>query len=359
MRYHILGTLTLSGLALVTATVAALSAGCAVATTSGPTTFTQVLADSTRDTDPAPSPDGKWIAFTSDRGGHGASQIYIMPADSGEARQLTNEPDSVRAATPTWAPDGKSLLFVSTRGKRYNVYAVPFEGGEPRQLTHAPGNHRFATYSADGEKIAFYSNRVRPGELFSFNIYVMGSSGEQETEMAKQVTNSRGGPGHPTWSPDRKWIAFVAKEYDSLGQQTMEGNILFKKYHLYKVPAGGGKEIQLTSGMIGGEALEDTWPSWSPDGKWIAIGRQIGTKRDVWIFDVKTGKSFPLTTAGNCIKPTWSYDSKSIYYSTIDDKNEDIWVARDLVLKPPAPPKKTRAGASAPSRKSASVRAHG
>src|SRR5512144_3029993 len=80
----------------------------------GATTFTQVTSDTTRETDPAPSPDGKWIAFTSDRGGHGATQIYVMPAEGGAPRQLTHEPDSVRAGTPSWAPDGKSLLFVST-----------------------------------------------------------------------------------------------------------------------------------------------------------------------------------------------------------------------------------------------------
>jgi Tol biopolymer transport system component len=299
----------------------------------GATTFTQVTSDTTRDSDPAPSPDGKWILFSSDRGGHGATQIYIMPAEGGAPRQLTDEPDSVRAGTPSWAPDGKSVLYVSTRGKRYNIYSIPFEGGKPRQLTHAPGSHRFACYSPDGSKIAFYSNRVRPGDLYGFNIYVMGSEGEKEDEWARQVTNSKGSPGHPTWSADGKWIAFVAKEYDSTRQQTMEGNILFTKYHVYKAPARGGKEIKLTKGTVDGVAFEDTWPSWSPDGKWIAFGRQVGTKRNVWILEVASGKAFPLTTAGNCLKPTWSYDSKSIYYSVANDRNEDIWVARDLTLK--------------------------
>ena len=303
------------------------------------TTFNPVVSDSTRDTDPAPSPDGKWIAFTSDRDGHGSTQVYLMPAEGGAPRQLTHEPDSVRAGTPSWSPDGKSILFVSTRGKRYNVYSIPFEGGDAKQLTHAPGSHRFGCYSLDGRQIAFYSNRVRPGELYGFNIYVMGAAGETEDNMARQVTNSMGSPGHPTWSADGKWIAFVAKEYDSTRQQTMEGNILFTKYHLYKVPSRGGKETQLTRGSVNGQAVEDTWPSWSPDGKWIAFGRQIGTKRDVWILDVASNRAFPLTTAGNCIKPTWGWDSKSIYYSsTVGDKNEDIWVARDLALKaPPAP----------------------
>lgn len=330
--------------------------GCAKATPTPatPITFTQVTSDTTRETDPAPSPDGKWLAFTSDRDGHGATQIYIMPAEGGEPRQLTHEPDSTRVGTPSWAPDGKSILFVSTRGKRYNIYSIPMEGGEPRQMTHAPGGHRFGSYSLDGRQIAFYSNRVRPGDLYGFNIYVMGASGETEDNMARQVTNSRGSPGHPTWSADARTIAFVAKEFDSTRQQTMEGNILFTKYHLYKVSSKGGKEVQLTRGSVDGQAVEDTWPSWSPDGKWIAFGRQYGTKRDVWVLEVATNKVFPLTTAGNCIKPTWSWDAKSIYYSSVaagSDRNEDIWVARDLNLK--APPSRARKARARPTVKRA------
>ena len=79
--------------------------------------------------------------------------------------------------------------------------------GDPKQITHAPGSHRFATYSPDGRQIAFYSNRVRPGDLYGFNIYVMGASGESEDNMAREVTNSRGSPGHPTWSADGRWNA--------------------------------------------------------------------------------------------------------------------------------------------------------
>jgi len=314
------------------------------------TTFTRITADSTRESDPAPSPDGKWLSFTSDRCGKGATQVYIMPIEGGGARQLTSEPESTRAMTATWAPDGKSLLFVSTRGKRYNLYSIPFEGGEAKLLSHSPGGSRFGIYSADGKKIAFYSNRIRPGDLYGYNIFVMDSGGESETEMARQVTNSTGSPGHPTWSADAKWIAYVAKDVDSLHQNTMEGNIIFAKFHVFKVAAEGGEEIRLSKGVVDGQSTEETWPSWSPDGKWIAFGRQTGTKRDVWVFDVATKQEFPITTSGNAIKPTWSYDGQSIYYSGFEGVNEDLWVAKDLTLKPPPPPKKSTT--SKPKRKS-------
>jgi len=315
------------------------------------TTFTRVTSDSTRETDPVPSPDGEWLAFTSDRCGKGATQLYVMPIRGGAARQLTSEPESTRTSTPSWAPSGTSLLFVSTRDKRYNIYSIPFDGGEAKLLTHAPGGHRFATYSSDGKKILFYSNRIRPGDLFGFNIFIMDSGGESQTELAKQITNSMGSPGHPTWSPDMKWITYVAKEYDSARQNTMEGNVMFAMYHLYKVPAAGGKEIRLTPNTVDGQPVEETWPSWSPDGKWIAFGRLIAKKRDVWILDVATNRAFPLTTAGNCIKPTWSYDGKSIYYTTVDGTNEDIWVATDLTLTPPPPEKKATSAKPKPKPK--------
>ena len=74
-------------------------------------------------------------------------------------------------------------------------------------------------------------------------------------------------------------------------------------------------------------------------------------KRDVWLMDVATGKTFALTNTGNCIKPTWAYDSRSIYYSMVVDKSEDIWVATELTLKSTIPErtrssKKSRAGSA-------------
>jgi Tol biopolymer transport system component len=336
-------------------TMALLLTGCSAAP-SRATQFRRVTSDSTRETDPAPSPDGRWLAFTSDRSG--SNQIWIMPAGGGPARQLTFEPESIavkdparpdtirtvsiRAATPTWAPDSKSLLFISSRTGRYNIYSVPLEGGASRTMASPIGNNRFAAYSPDGTKIAFYSNRLRPGEMFGFNIYVMDSAGESPEQMARQLTRSQGSPGHPTWSPDGRWIAYVAKSVDTTKTVTvgkgmeMKQNAIFARYKVWRSPAAGGKGERLSQAGADGDDYEDTWPSWSPaDPRWIAVGRRVGTKQDVWIIDTTTGRGFPLTDTGNAGKPTWTRDGKSIYYALYgSDGNEDIGLATDLTLRP-------------------------
>jgi Tol biopolymer transport system component len=341
------------------------------------TQFQSVTTDSMRESDPAPAPDGQWLAFTSNRSG--SEQIWIMPLRGGPARQLTFEPESlsipdparpdttrtihVRAYTPTWAPDSKSLLFISSRTGSYNIYSVPLEGGEPRVMASPIGNNRFAAYSPDGAKIAFYSNRLMPGALFGFNIFVMDSSGESPDHMARQLTNSQGSPGHPTWSPDGRWIAYVSKSVDTTKTMTVgqgmqvKQNAIFAHYKLWKSPAeGGGKGERVAEALPDSANFEDTWPSWSPaDPGWIALGRRVGAKQDVWLVDANTGAGYRLTNTGSAGKPTWSHDGKSIYYVEYGpEENEDIWVATRFSLPPkPEPeltaPPKAQGGDAAPS----------
>jgi TolB protein len=315
----------------------------ACARPAGATKFTQMTADTTyTETDPTPSPDGAWLAYTTERG-DGSKQVWIRPIAGGESRQLTHEPDSARATTPTWAPDGKSLLYITTRTKQYNVYRIPFDGGEAVPMSNAEGGNRFATYSPDGSKIVFSSNRLRPTELWGFNLYVMDGAGEKVGERdAKQITNHEGSPGHPVWAPDGKWVAFVAKAVDTTKTvevgpgMTAKQNAMFSVYRLFKVPVEGGEPKQLTGvNAPAKEQSEEVWPNWSPDGKWIAVQSRTGTKTDIWVYNVKTGAFFPITSFGNCAKPTWSYDGKTIWFTRYAGLKETIWTATDLVLKPP------------------------
>jgi Tol biopolymer transport system component len=310
--------------------------------------FRPVLADTAKDTDPAPSPDGKWLLFQSNRGG--PSQIWVMPIGGGAPRRLTSEPESslgtggkrfpTRVMTPTWAPDSKSILFVSTRSGPYNIYSLPIEGGKPTPLSSAPGSQRFPVYSPDGKKICFPSSRLQPNSIYGFNLYLMSEGGEIAGPPARQVTFSAGSPGHPIWSPDGKWIAYVSKDFDStrmvdIGHGMMaKQSAIFAQFHVFKIPATGGKEVRLTGSLTANG--EDTWPSWSPDGKWIAFGRNFNGAQNLWVVNVLTKKSFAITSMGNCMKPTWSADGKSLYFTRLNGRDEDIWVATDLNLDSPS-----------------------
>lgn len=312
--------------------------GCPAAATQ----FVPVMADSTVvDTDPTPSPDGKWLAYTSGR--DSLRQIWVRPIDGGEARQLSHEADSVRAMTPTWAPDSKSLLFISTRTRDYNIYSIPVEGGEARPMSDAPASNRFAVYSPDGKQIVFPSNRLKPGEIWGFDLYVMEAGGERTADRpARRLTNNQGSPGHPTWSPDGKWIGYVAKPIDTtqvvqVGPgMTMQKGPMFTAYHLYKVPAAGGAETQLTGKGAEPQPTEEIWPSWSPNGKWIAVQRRVGPTDDVWVYEMASGKFYPVTSFGDAGKPTWSPDGKSIWFvrsRQVGGKvDQDVWVAKNVSL---------------------------
>src|SRR6185295_7522329 len=268
------------------------------------TKFRPLLADpKSRDTDPAPSPDGKWLAFQSNRGG--SSQIWIMSTGGGQLRQLTAEPESAKAGaqnmatrvmTPTWAPDGKSILYISTRSGQYNIYSIPVEGGEAKALSNAPGSQRFAVYSPDGSKICFPSSRLAPTSLYGFNLYIMDAKGEIDGPPARRLTFSGSSPGHPVWSFDGKWLAYVAKDYDTTktvdvggGMQTKQ-SAMFSQFRVFKKAVAGGPETKLTG--LTKENSEDTWPSWSPNGKQIAFGRNVGGKQSLWVVDATTKKSF-------------------------------------------------------------------
>ncbi|HSR34475.1 MAG TPA: hypothetical protein VLY63_28230 [Anaerolineae bacterium] len=148
------------------------------------------LTDGTNnDTWPTWAPDGKRIAFQSDRGGD--LDIWVINVDGSGLRNLTNNPG--RDEHPAWSPDGTKIAFTSGRGANYEVWVMNADGSNPVNLTNAQGRDRYPMWSPDGTKIAF--NTKRDGDQ---EIYIMRADGSNQ----RNVTNSPHTEGLATWSPD-------------------------------------------------------------------------------------------------------------------------------------------------------------
>jgi WD40 repeat protein len=110
------------------------------------------------DDEPAWSPDGKQIAFQSDRSG--SLDVWVVPADGGQPRRLTDSPTN--DCFPAWSPDGSQVAFASDRdGGFYHVFVMNRDGDGAKQLSAGPHQDFLPAWSSDGRRILFTSTRAK------------------------------------------------------------------------------------------------------------------------------------------------------------------------------------------------------
>lgn len=304
------------------------------------------------------SPDGKNVVYVQKRVDRKTEKKYgnlwIAPTKGGKPHQFTfgDQKDFL----PRWSPDGQNIAFLSNRAdqeKAPQIHIISFLGGEARKLTDMPGEINSFSWSPDGKRLLCSVRKHDPDELerqsnqqkkklgivnrkYDRFFYKLDGYGylphEREhiwivdvrSGACKQITDDKiYDEKEPAYSPDGKWIAF-------LSNHSVEPDRDVERVDLFVMPSQGGtqKKIDAPSG-------DKVKLSFSPDGKWIAFVGQEGEHQDyknygLWVVPTNGAASAKNLTAKfdlnvspstindmgepEFISPTWSNDSKVIYF---------------------------------------------
>ena len=230
----------------------------------------RLTVNKARDLTPRFSPDGKTIAFSSDR--EGGLDVYLIPSIGGEVKRLTQH--SADDTVLGWSPDGKSVLFASQRGEDFmgKLYTVSIDGGASRNA--GPDMGTAGSYSPDGTKLAInrkaqsYWRKYYRG-AYQSDVTVM----DLAAKTFKDLTEFDGMDSWPMWSNDGR-IYFVSDR-----DANSQANIWF-------VPESGGDAVKVTDFKDG----DVRFPSISADGKTIVFERDFGISK----LDLATKTVTPL-----------------------------------------------------------------
>ncbi|MDP8905615.1 MAG: S9 family peptidase [Chloroflexota bacterium] len=339
-------------------------------------------------TEVALSPDGGRVAFTvkapnARRDGY-REQIWIVPADrSTPARPLTLGIGKDRA--PRWSPDGRMLAFISDREQlfvkgeagddpargdipkeaREQVWLLPMDGGEAWQLTRLPQKVRELRWSPDGRRLCLVSGATAPEreperdprtppkpdtKLIDRLQYMLNAEGyiyehppklwllELADGSLRRLTSGDGRDEEPAWSPDGTRIAFRSNRHADAD--------LTWRHDIYIVEVAGAA-VRRVSGGRGERHFE--LPAWSPDGRWIAaIGHRFParghSRADAWRFRADAGPAgdggenltgqsdLELSASVNSdlfgfapSRLAWSADGRTITFAAPFEGSQELW----------------------------------
>ena len=268
------------------------------------------------DGQPVWSGDSQRLAFVSDRTGQPA--IFVMTDNGGELTALTAP--AIAAAAPAWQPPPPApfvdiLVYAQSSGGLNDIYTVDINGSSQQDLTRDPGlDNTMPAWSPDGSQIAFAST-----ETGNYDIFVQTMPEAQPQTDTTGSVDSANGPVNltnnpakdmkPAWSPDGSQLAF---ESDRSGQ-----------WQVWMMNSDGSNLRQLTSGPH-----HSGNPAWSPDGSQIAFASTRLGNFDIYLVNLNdSGEPVNLTrTPANEFYPNWSPDGKQLAFRSDQNDNHQIYV---------------------------------
>jgi len=310
------------------------------------------------------SPAGETIVFRLQRVDEKSQKTYhnlwIVPASGGQARQFTYG-DQVDAQ-PVWSPDGKRIAFLSNRKdeKQPQIYIIPLDGGEARPLTDLKGEFGSLAWSPDGRRLAcafrkkdqeaiereedeqkkalgvvqrHITRLVFKADGYGFlpqerwHLWIIDAESGQVTQL---TDGDKYDEDAPAWSPDGESIVFVSN-------RSAEPDRTWDEDDLWLISATGG-DIRKIQGERGPKLM----PRFSADGQWIAYYQEgpreaLWQKTNLWLvpadgsgppknltapFDFQVGQeTINDIDKLQMMPPAWSPDSQRLYFQVTEHGN--------------------------------------
>jgi Tol biopolymer transport system component len=289
----------------------------------------------TRDTgltmDPALSPDGKLLAYASDRSGNGNLDIWVRQVGGGEPIRLTQGPADERE--PTFSPDGTLIAFTSDIGG--GIYVISALGGVPPRKIVADGQR--PRFSPDGSQIAYWSGAIGPGAGFSTRnfcrIFVVASAGGSP----RQVRPDFVGAAYPEWTPDGTRLLFLGNRDEELRVDDDNLDWWVTPLDDGSPNATGALTATRREGLTG-PFLVYPWALitaiWETRNNWLIFSARSGDNNNLWRIAIssetwKVTGSPQRLTSGSTIVESFSVASTgagsvNIAYASLSE-NTDIW----------------------------------
>ena len=256
------------------------------------------------------------ILYTISPQSDGATEIWEMDYDGQGRRKITG--DAHVCFSPIYLPAQagqrpEGILYVSYRAGVPKLFMITAPGRAPQRISELAGNQFHPGLSAQQDRIAFVSDAAGRPDLFIQSFCPKRGGIGQARQL---YTAPHSGQASPTWSPDGARIAFVSDK--DKGQ----------RIYIVEIPPLGTRIQEIQPTCITKTHLENTAPSWSPNGRYLAYCAKVSGVRQIWVYDFETGRERALTSGPHHKEnPCWAPDSLHLVFNTATSSQSELFLA--------------------------------